>query len=659
MFEPSGCEAKNTGPIHKKLTLKGNKRGACALIDCIKAALVICLSLGRSYGQDTVPLSSVEIVAKKVSLSQIGKKTLSVDSLTREQFRFNSVGDLLSFNSPVFIKSYGPGAIATTAFRGGNASQTAVLWNGFNLQNAMLGQSDLALMPSILFEDVELEFGGSASLWGSGAVGGSIHLNNSTPFNKGLSASVNASTGSTGTRNGSALLLLSKRRLVSSTKLYEIVSKNSFLYRDTSDRESPLKRQAQAGYNFKGLMQELKFIINSRQIVAMNAWVNGNQRRLPPVNPATPAKMYQYDGALRLTASWNYITSRFRSMVRTALLRERIDYTDSLAAIFSVSKVQTVIAENENFFQWRSNQQLNLGLNFSSSSANVQEYDGRKKTDRLSFLIGNRSSFLRSRLVTYVCARAEYFSAGALPVTGNISVEYALTKKIRGKVNTARVYRQPTLNDLYWLPGGNSHLKPEQGYTTEGELSYATVSGRLTFFFSGAAYSRKISNWILWVPGANANPSPLNVQKVWSRGTETVWKAGYQYNKFSTGLSVQTGYCLSTTEENSQENNAAQGRQLIYTPRYTVNNQVYFMYKTAGLFFYHQYVGYRFTSSDNSTWLPPYHASSLKLRYSRQINKINLALYAACNNLFNSNYTIITGRPMPLRNFELGITIKI
>ncbi|MEO6302076.1 MAG: TonB-dependent receptor plug domain-containing protein, partial [Bacteroidia bacterium] len=254
------------------MILKINKRFACAFNFIIKATTVLGLvGSYKVYGQDTVALQSIEIIAKKIELSQIGKKTEQIDSTIKDQFKLNSIADVLSLNTPVFIKSYGPGALSTTAFRGGNASQTAVLWNGFNLQNAMLGQSDLALMPSFLFENIEVEYGGSSSLWGSGAVGGSIHLKNKSAFDQGLKTSANFGAGSFGLKNISSSVLYSRKRFISSSKIYSSSSNNNFNYKDTTDKENPIKQQKNASYNFLGLMQELKFLINSKQILSVNA----------------------------------------------------------------------------------------------------------------------------------------------------------------------------------------------------------------------------------------------------------------------------------------------------------------------------------------------------------------------------------------------------
>ncbi len=635
-----------------------NRLLACDLnfIKFIIAYLFLSVS---SYAQkdSVVSLTAVEVVTYKNELSQIGKKTEQIDSTIMQQFKLNSIGDVLSLNTPVFIKNYGPGQLATTAFRGGNASQTAILWNGFNIQNAMLGQSDLSLMPSFLFEDIGIEYGGSSSLWGSGAVGGSIHLKNRTVFNQGFKSAVGFGAGSFGAKNINAGILYSNKRFISSTKIYNTLSQNNYTYKDTSDKENPVKQQKNAAYNFIGFMQELKFLINSKQILAVNAWVNANNRRLPAFNPTAESKTYQHDNATRISANWSYINSKFRSIVKGGFFEDRINYTDSLTALFSKSKTQTIIAENENYFNWL-HHQFNFGFNYTSSKAFTNNYAGTKALNHFSFLIGNRFSFMQYKWLTYISARAEYFSVGTLPVTGNISTEYNFTKCFSLMASAAKVYRQPTLNELYWLPGGNINLKPEQGYTFDGSINYKTQINNFSFFISGAAFSRKIDNWILWVPGTNGNPSPTNLQRVWSRGTETSWKIGYTKNKFVAKINVITGYVLSTIEADKQDNSNAVNKQLIYTPRYTVNANLLIGYNKTAITFYDQYIGYRFTTSDNSQWLNPYQISSLRLNYSIETKFIDLILFGACNNLFNKNYTILSGRPMPLRNYELGITLQ-
>jgi iron complex outermembrane receptor protein len=404
-------------------------------------------------------------------------------------------------------------------------------------------------------------------------------------------------------------------------------------------------------------MQEFKFLINARQLLTVSAWLNSNARNLPAFDPSTPGKSSQLDQAQRFTANWNYIYKRFKSTVRAGFFNDIINYTDSLSALFSKSKVQTLMAENENYLNWRSNHQLNFGINVSSSSGQSNNYEGIRSQYRVSLLLGNKFSFINKRLSVYVSGRADYFSMGALPITGNVALEYQLLKSIALKINAAKVYRQPTLNDLYWQPGGNPDLKPEQGYTGEGEAVYKKQIGNVGINISAAAFSRQLDNWILWVPGVNGNPKPMNVQQVWSRGTETNWRVSYKRNKFNTSLGLVSGYVLSTVERQQQENSATLGRQLIYTPRYTINGHLAMGYGNLQVIYFHQYLGYRFTSSDNSSWLDPYHLSSLKANYTLMIKSVKLNLFAASNNLFSANYVILAGRTMALVNYEFGISI--
>ena len=641
------------------MILKAHKHFTCDYNFVIKASLLLSFIFCKPYfGQDTVLLKKVEVTAKKIALSQIGKKTEEIDSTIKAHFKFNSIADVLSLNTPIFVKNYGPGAVATTAFRGGNASQTAILWNGFNIQHPMLGQSDLALITASLFENISVEYGGSSSLWGSGAVGGSIHLKNSHLFDQGLKTSASIGAGSFGLKNSSASAEYSKRRFISSSKIYNSRSTNNFNYKDTTDKEQPIKQQQNASYNFIGLMQEFKFLINPKQILSINAWINTNQRRLPDYNQSQESKIYQKDAATRITANWSFITANFKSNIRGAFFEEKINYTDSLSAVFSKSKSQTFIAENENYISVNENHQLNFGINFSSSSAITNNYASTKILNKVSFLLGDKLSYFKDKWLTYISARADYFSVGALPITGNISTEYHLTNNIVMMASAAKVYRQPTLNELYWLPGGNSSLKPEEGYTYEGAINYHRQINNLWIYASGAAFSRQINNWILWIPAASGNPSPVNLQTVWSRGTETTLKTKYVKNKFRCQLAFVTGYVLATVRANQQENNNTINKQLIYTPRYTANANVLVSYDNTALTFFSQYIGYRYTTSDNLQWLNPYTISSIRLNHTIKTKFMNFSLFAACNNLFNYNYTLLTGRPMPLRNYEFGITIQ-
>ncbi len=605
--------------------------------------------------QDTLGIADVHIVARKSGFASLGKKTEPVDSAVLEQFRFGNVAEVLGFNSAAHIKTYGSGAIATTALRGASAEQTAILWNGMNLQNSMLGLSDLSLLPAVLFDQVSVEYGGSSSLWGSGAMAGSVHLGNRSVFGKGLKVTTGIAGGSFGQLNGSAIIRAGNNRLVNTTRLYTAGSSNNFQYHRLSD--AAVVTMSNAAFWGRGIMNEFKAALGNHQILTLNIWLGDNNRQVPTYHNGPPSKLFQDDNSTRILGSWSHSKNDFRSQLRSAYFNERIRFTDSLRSQFTDSRVQTSLTDNENFWSWGQGHEFYLGFSHLLSVANSHNYEDTKSLRRISLLAGNKFSFLSGKLSAAINTRAEYFSAGTLPVTGNLAFEYRPKKFLSAGLNLSKIYRQPTLNELYWMPGGNPSLEAEQGEAVDAVLAIEKNRARTGFKFSVAGFSRNIHNWILWVPGIGAQPTPMNVQEVWSRGLETVWKSNFRNDNFNGGFQLISAYVLSTVEHSRSENSASTGKQLMYTPRYSVNGSVNGGYRQSQLFCFVQYAGYRFTTSDNTEWLDPYTTISLRFTQSVVTRGQSLVFFAACNNLLNSNYMVLAGRPMPLRNFEIGLTI--
>jgi iron complex outermembrane receptor protein len=76
------------------------------------------------------------------------------------------------------------------------------------------------------------------------------------------------------------------------------------------------------------------------------------------------------------------------------------------------------------------------------------------------------------------------------------------------------------------------------------------------------------------------------------------------------------------------------------------------------ILFNQSYTGYRFTSTDNTSWLYPYYLANAKIAYVYSFSTVNVEFFASVNNTFNKNYAVVAGRPMPLRNFEAGIALQ-
>ena len=100
-------------------------------------------------------------------------------------------------------------------------------------------------------------------------------------------------------------------------------------------------------------------------------------------------------------------------------------------------------------------------------------------------------------------------------------------------------------------------------------------------------------------------------------------------------------------------------KQLMYTPFYKTVANTKISYKNLNLTYLHNYTGYRFTSSDNQSYLPAFHLASLYLSSDFLIRKQHLKIFYKLNNLFNTDYQLIINRPMPLINHEIGMNLKL
>ncbi|MCC6691165.1 MAG: Plug domain-containing protein, partial [Bacteroidia bacterium] len=234
---------------------------------------VCCANFINAQPLDSIQkINPVIITASRLQNFSSGTKLLVFDSTVLSRYSSGNLADLLGAESHLFIKSYGLGSLATSSFRGGGASHTALLWNGFNLNNPMYGQFDLSLIPNYFADKVVVQYGGTAALWGSGAVGGAIHLNNEANFNKGLSLACGSSFGSFGTLVQNLQAQVSTKSWVTSLKVFNTTAENNFPYYNTMLPGSPKQIQKNNSLQEYGVLSENYFKINNRQKINLFFW---------------------------------------------------------------------------------------------------------------------------------------------------------------------------------------------------------------------------------------------------------------------------------------------------------------------------------------------------------------------------------------------------
>ena len=123
----------------------------------------------------TIHLREVTVFGKR-PLKEIGVQKTEMDSVMLKENIALSMADVLTFNSSIFVKSYGRATLSTVAFRGTSPSHTQVTWNGMRINNPMLGMTDFSMIPSYFIDDASLLHGTSSVNETGGGLGGSVKL---------------------------------------------------------------------------------------------------------------------------------------------------------------------------------------------------------------------------------------------------------------------------------------------------------------------------------------------------------------------------------------------------------------------------------------------------------------------------------------------------
>lgn len=648
--------ALNASPVDHRSTLHPLMR--C----CLPTLLFVLLAGPRALGQqvtDTIALQGVMVVAPRLSTFATGLKTQTIDSITMVRYRSADLGDLLAHESPIFIKSYGQGSLATTSFRGGSANHTAILWNGFNIGSPMNGQVDLSLIPVGIADHVSIQYGGSSALWGSGAVGGTIQLNNAPAFDHGLTVDAGASFGSFNDRRQHLGIAISKANWISSISLFNVTATNDFEYFNPAEPDVPEQRLPNAQLAQYGLLAENYFRINDRQRINVRFWYQHNDRDIPSSLLQVNSTANQQDESYRATTEWQRLGTKVNSYVRAAWFDEQLQWFGSNTDSAAFNRSKTVIAEAEMRITLSHLQRIDIGINNTFAHAVSDGYPDGPQQNRTALFTSYRFNTKNQRSITTLSLRQEVVAQQFVPFTYSLGSEFEVREWLTAKANFSKVYRIPTFNDLYWTPGGDVDLLPESGYSGEfGLAAQGALRPGVSITADGTVFQRTMDNWIIWLP-TGAYWSPQNIMNVWSRGVEMRGELAWRVRNTTIKLDVMTNYTVSTNRTTTTVNDASVDKQLIYVPIYSGHGKLTIGYKDLLVSAGADYTGYRYTSTDNRAFLEPYLLMDASVSYRITSGKKYIAsLMVQGYNLFDADYQVMLGRPMPMRNFQLRIDLR-
>ena len=646
----------------RSFKLSGRKAMIMLLIKAKRYLFVffwLCVHLVSSYNiviaQELPPviLEPVEIVNIRLSPFAIGASTTSLDSTLIFLEAAPNLADLITNYTSTAVKSYGNGMLSTISFRGTGPSHTAVLWHGINISYPMLGQSDLSLLSIALSEQVTIQQGTGAALYGSGALGGTISLSNGEP-NIGTSLLLSQWFGSFGTiKNNFRASYANDKYFVKIATLWD-QSNNDFSFKNSTKLGSPTEVQQGADYKILGTALELGVVIGEQGKLNVSSQYFIADRNLQPSMNANMPADNQKDENIRIRTKYQHNGASLNWNINYAYLHDVIGFNGAK----TFADQQVVRAEmDRNLFSWLN---FNLAADYNFIQINSPFYAAERTKENRANLWASLLFNPISPLLVSINLRQSFNPNYTIPFIPSLGVEYLAIKSSTHQLNIktllARGFRVPTLNEQFWQPGGNPNLIPEDSYSVEIGLSGKSIKV-LSFSYELTAYRMWVENWILWRPQGSFW-SPENIKHVDVYGLEASGSLKHKLADVNIKWLGNYAFTKSINRTGLDQFDRSVNKQLAYVPVHRATLSSISEWNSWSFLLNAAFTGQRFVTADNEESLPEYLLLNLRLGKSFKKGRYIFKGHANINNVLNTNYQSIENRAMPGINYLIGITIS-
>lgn len=634
--------------------------------------LYICLSLfwlpltlGRQVdaGEDSIRTyyaGDVVVTATRSSI-QAKDSPSPVQVLTAQDIQRtngNSIADVLRSSTSVFLKDRGPDAsLKTISLRGAASEHILVLVDGVRMNNFQNGSVDFSLLPMQNIDRIEVVRGGSSALYGADALGGVINIITSRPTET-MQIHAEASGGSFAYRR----YVLEMRGRISGLGLVagfmndHAVGDYPFTYHKDDGVDVALTR---TGADFN----RTQFYLNSDYNLDTRSAITFSIQRVKmdqgvPGSLTFPSAGRQTDDAVIAIATVH------DNHLHDCNLDLRLGYnygfeTYTLQMFPLTYHYRTPLVTMNPQMQWIMNtwDRLIVGGEFVEGTLEGITSEGSVKRIQRSVYVSNEMFFQREsplwdRLSLYQAIRYDDLSEGVSSFSPKLGFNVRLFRdwETRIRASYGKNFRMPTFNDLYDPFLGNPLLKPE--YSDCFDVGIEAALDRMGMHFVQLTYF-DIDTRDRILP--NAFYFPVNVHEAQSKGIE----GRYDIRLLSNTLNAFADVTLNNAVRRNGNGQAdsTEGKQLLNIPKTVGSFGLFYQAFGMRLNVIHTITSKRYIAEDESKSLPGYSLTSINLSLSIPVKIIRLSLRAEASNIFDTEYEIVQGYPMPGRTYRVTAAI--
>lgn len=631
-----------------------------------------------SQGQDSIKteqLKAVQIKENAIDENRKGEKTikkLEIRVAEDANDLLKPLNNWLQYHSNAYVQSSGINSSATLSIRGASAAQTGLFWNDVPIRNTQSGMTDLNSFPNFFFDESWIMYGGKGSIQGAGTMGGALQL-----YNNRLSESKNVLT----------QFLLKTNNLLNNdigTKLaWRIGNSEHHIKLAYSNFKNKFKYESLQGENIfleHATSEKIAWMSNHYWNVntknngefALHAWMHKNKQEIPAARFESHSQKYLESDFVKMQLHYQQNIRNSFGKSSLQFSTENYNYRDwqnEVLAPYDYGNIQWLNHWSYHNYLGNSHWLIKAKSQILSEISWIQVINNYKKQSfkNASIYFSQQVQFEHepSDLLFDFSLGLDYdqdVSATLLPSFSTRKEFYILEDKesnyiITLGLNIEKGFRKPTLIDLHLFPGGNKELKPEKGWGGDIYIDHKWIKKNFKLEQSVAIYNRRVKNWIYWLGGTIW--TPYNIAKVYNRGIESEHSIKWKNEKWQFELQGTTAYNLATTLESFIIDSTDLNKQIPYTPRYQFNGNFYLKYKNFGLHKQFYYVGYRFTTIDESAYLNPYFLMNLGASADLNWKKITFSPSIKIYNIANTSYEIIAFRPLPKRYLEISLLLSI
>lgn len=552
--------------------------------------------------------------------------------------------------------NYGPyGTVSTPSIRGFTGSTVKVVIDGVCVNSAMNGTYDFTSISPESIEKIEIIRGGfTEDVSGSGAVGGVIYITTKKQsLGKNLCFDI-----STKTYFSPYFPFDTEQASVS----YDgQLGESTFL---KSDLNGTFAKNAFSflAYNNKTKYRENSSVIDGSTNTKLthffgsgNFWYVGENfyggyKNIAGVeNSATPGIQQDYNNSLSCGVSLPSLGQcvKINSDLVYLSNNEFYDASNESSKHYLNTVTSTTTADLYKFSKFK--QSLGLTL----SVANINSTDDGQHTLPSGTLSETSRYFLNS-IFSFSLPLAFTFSGENIAFVPKAGVN-ADFKKVSLSLSAYRMILFPDLNQLYWgesaTASGNPDLKNEDGYGAE-------LSCKVDCFlpFTLSIYTNYYFNKIKWA-SVSGKWQPANIASAFYAGCDFSFEKKF-FECLTVSFNWEYLYNMLLAE------GMTYGKMIMYTPDNVGSLSLSYNKNNLSISCDAQYVGKRYISNMNISYLKPYVLLNATASYKIKISSSAggkqkyLEPYLKTENLLNVDYESVPGYPLPGVSLKVGVRGK-